>query len=102
MAPSKLWVNRPCRDPNGPVLDAHPDADLVLVGRQAGQAGDRTVLESAGGVSAAEAARGSRRVRRADRGIRCQRDAAVPDPWAGPRPSGGVLGGVKCLHAHYA
>ena len=34
-----------------------------------------------------------------------ERDAALPDDWTGPRPSGGVGGtrrGVKCLHAHYA
>ena len=34
-----------------------------------------------------------------------ERDAAIPDGYAGHRPSAGVGGtrrGVKCLHAHYA
>ena len=34
-----------------------------------------------------------------------ERDAALPDDYSGPRPSGGVGGtrrGVKCLHAHLA
>jgi hypothetical protein len=34
-----------------------------------------------------------------------ERDAELPECYAGPRPSGGVGGtrqGVKCLHAHLA
>jgi hypothetical protein len=41
----------------------------------------------------------------AHRAYAAERDAALPDGYAGPVPSGGVAGtreGVKCLHAHYA
>ncbi len=41
----------------------------------------------------------------AHRRYAAERDAAIPDDHAGPRPSGGVGGtarGVKCLHTHYA
>jgi uncharacterized protein len=34
-----------------------------------------------------------------------ERDASIPEGYTGPRPRGGVagsMGGVKCLHAHYA
>jgi hypothetical protein len=62
-------------------------------------------LESAGGVSAAEAAIDVALVDDAHRRYAAERDAHVPDDHAGPRPSGGVGGtrtGIKCLHAHYA
>lgn len=66
-------------------------------------------LESAGGVGAmdrrAEADEGfRRRWSAAQARYAAERDAAVPAE-AEHRPSGGVggaVGGVKCLHAHYA
>jgi len=62
-------------------------------------------LESTGGVRAAEAAVAADELRRAHDRYRAERDAHLPEPHDGPRPSGGVGGtarGVKCLHAHYA
>lgn len=67
-------------------------------------------VESAGGVAEAEAlveAGGGfgERFAHAMARYAAERDAAVPDGWEGPRPSGGIGGsggGVKCLHAHYA
>lgn len=67
-------------------------------------------VESAGGVADAEALVGAgdeigERHGRAMARYAAERDAALPDGWEGPRPSGGVggsSGGVKCLHAHYA
>jgi uncharacterized protein len=90
---------------NGPVLDdgTPMPTRYWLVGKQARLAIDR--LESAGGVSAAEAAVAPAELERAHREYAAERDAALPAAWAGPRPSGGVGGtrrGVKCLHAHYA
>lgn len=74
-----------------------------LVGPTARLAVDR--LESGGGVRRAEAQVHPEQVRAAHEAYAAERDAAVPDGWSGPRPSGGVGGtrqGVKCLHAHYA
>lgn len=74
-----------------------------LIGREAGEAVGR--LESAGGVRAAEAAVDAGELAAAHARYAAERDAAIPDDHAGPRPSGGVGGtrqGVKCLHAHYA
>ena len=62
-------------------------------------------LEAAGGVDRAEAEVDPEELAAAHERYRAERDAALPDAWAGPRPSGGVAGtriGVKCLHAHYA
>jgi hypothetical protein len=62
-------------------------------------------LESGGGVREAEAAVDAAAVARAHEQYAAERDAALPDGHAGPRPHGGVAGtarGVKCLHAHYA
>jgi hypothetical protein len=67
----------------------------VLVGRLEAAGG---VRESALQVDGAALAEGHRR-------YAAERDALIPDDWAGPRPSGGVGGtrqGVKCLHAHLA
>ncbi len=64
-----------------------------------------SVLESAGGVRAAEAAVDPAELDRAHRRHAAARDAVLPAGYPGPRPSGGVGGtrkGVKCLHAHYA
>jgi len=61
-------------------------------------------LESAGGVDRAEADVDAGEVAGAHARYAAERDAAIPEGWAGPRPSGGVAGtriGVKCLHAHY-
>lgn len=61
-------------------------------------------LESAGGVDRAEADVDAGEVVGAHSRYAAERDAAIPEGWAGPRPSGGVAGtriGVKCLHAHY-
>jgi len=90
---------------NGPVLDdgTPMPTRYWLVGKQARLAIDR--LESAGGVSAAEAAVVPAELERAHREYAAERDAALPAGWDGPRPSGGVGGtrrGVKGLHAHYA
>ena len=62
-------------------------------------------LEATGGVRAAEAAIDAALIEDAHRRYAAERDALMPDDYAGPRPSGGVGGtrtGVKCLHAHYA
>jgi uncharacterized protein len=62
-------------------------------------------LEAAGGVRAAEAAVDPNRLVAAHAAYAAEREAALPEGWEGPRPSGGVGGtqrGVKCLHAHYA
>ncbi len=62
-------------------------------------------LESRGGVRAAEAAVDAEELRAAHDRYAAERDAAIPEMHAGPRPYGGVGGtrkGVKCLHAHYA
>jgi hypothetical protein len=74
-----------------------------LVGLAAREAVSR--LEAAGGVREAEATVDADRLRDAHRRYAEERDAAMPEGWAGPRPSNGVGGtrvGVKCLHAHYA
>jgi hypothetical protein len=62
-------------------------------------------LESSGGVRAAEGAVDAEALRAAHDRYARERDAALPDDYRGPRPSGGVGGtrrGVKCLHAHFA
>lgn len=62
-------------------------------------------LEAAGGVRRAEAAVDPHQLADAHRRYAAERDAAIPDGYAGHRPSAGVGGtrqGVKCLHAHYA
>lgn len=62
-------------------------------------------LEAAGGVRTAGAAVDPDELAEAHRRYAAERDAALPDDYAGPKPSGGVGGtarGVKCLHAHYA
>jgi hypothetical protein len=62
-------------------------------------------LESAGGVRRAESEVEGQALEAAHRRYATERDAALPQDWSGPRPSGGVGGtrqGVKCLHAHYA
>jgi hypothetical protein len=64
-----------------------------------------SVLESSGGVRAAEAAVDPVELALAHERHASERDAALPPGHVGPRPSGGVGGtrkGVKCLHAHYA
>ena len=62
-------------------------------------------LEAAGGVDRAEAEVHPDELIDAHRRYAEEREAAMPEGWTGPRPSGGVAGtrvGVKCLHAHYA
>ena len=62
-------------------------------------------LESAGGVRRAEAAVDPDELADAHRRYAAERDAAIPENYAGHRPTAGVGGtrrGVKCLHAHYA
>ena len=62
-------------------------------------------LEAAGGVREAEHEVGLAEIEATHRRYAAERDAAIPDRWTGPRPSGGVGGtrrGLKCLHAHYA
>ena len=62
-------------------------------------------LEASGGVRSAHADVDPDELADAHRRYAAERDAALPEDWSGPRPSGGVGGtrvGVKCLHAHYA
>ncbi|MGH9279862.1 MAG: DUF501 domain-containing protein [Acidimicrobiales bacterium] len=62
-------------------------------------------LEAAGGVREAAAAVDGAELESAHARYAAERDAALPDGYQGPRPSGGVGGtrrGVKCLHAHLA
>lgn len=62
-------------------------------------------IEAAGGVKQAEAAVDPDELAAAHRRYAAERDALIPQDWAGPRPFGGVGGtrrGVKCLHTHYA
>ena len=90
---------------NAPLLDdgTPMPTRYWLVGREATRAVGR--LEAAGGVRAAEAAVPPDAVADAHRRYAAERNAALPEHHAGPRPTGGVGGtrqGVKCLHAHYA
>ena len=62
-------------------------------------------LESDGGVDRAEREVDPAALAAAHARYAAEREAALPEGWTGPRPSGGVAGtrvGVKCLHAHYA
>jgi hypothetical protein len=62
-------------------------------------------IEATGGVRQAERAVDGEALAAAHAMYAAERNAAIPDGHAGPRPSGGVGGtrtGVKCLHAHYA
>ena len=64
-----------------------------------------SALEAAGGVRAAMDAVDPEEITRAHARYAAERDAAIPEGYPGPRPSGGVGGtrrGVKCLHAHLA
>lgn len=63
------------------------------------------VLESAGGVRAANDEVDPEALASAHERYARERDADIPEGYDGPRPYGGVGGtraGVKCLHAHYA
>jgi len=100
------------RDADGPVvIRNHPllhDGTPMptrhwLVGPAARAAVAR--LEAAGGVARAEQAVPADELAAAHRRAAAERDAAIPEGWARPRPRGGVGGtrvGVKCLHCHYA
>jgi uncharacterized protein len=62
-------------------------------------------LESTGGVRRGEIELSAEVIEAVHRAYAAERDAALPQGWAGPRPTGGVGGtrvGLKCLHAHYA
>ena len=62
-------------------------------------------MEADGGVRRAEADVDPDALAEVHRRYAAERDAAIPEGYAGPRPSGGVGGtrqGVKCLHTHYA
>jgi uncharacterized protein len=62
-------------------------------------------LESTGGVRRGEIELPADVIEAVHRAYAAERDAALPQGWAGPRPTGGVGGtrvGLKCLHAHYA
>ncbi|MFI5054560.1 MAG: DUF501 domain-containing protein, partial [Acidimicrobiia bacterium] len=62
-------------------------------------------LEAAGGVRDAQDSVDPQALQAAHAAYAAERDAMIPDAYAGPRSSGGVAGtrtGVKCLHAHYA
>jgi uncharacterized protein len=66
---------------------------------------DVSRLESAGGVTQAEAAVDPAELASAHEHYAAERDALLPASYRGPRPAGGVGGtrqGVKCLHAHLA
>lgn len=61
-------------------------------------------LEAIGGVRQAEREIPAADIAAAHARYAAERDAALPDGYVGPTPSGGVAGtreGVKCLHAHY-
>ncbi|QXC61021.1 DUF501 domain-containing protein [Aquihabitans sp. G128] len=61
-------------------------------------------IESRGGVHRVEDEIGLDVIATAHDAYAADRDADLPEGWAGPRPSAGVGGtrvGVKCLHAHY-
>ena len=59
-------------------------------------------LESQGGVKRAEKECDSNSIKEAHKRYSKERDLRVPDSYTGPKPSGGVGGTRKCLHAHYA
>ena len=62
-------------------------------------------VEAGGGVRAAADEVDPFELERAHQRYAAERDTALPEGYAGPRPSGGVGGtrkGVKCLHAHLA
>lgn len=89
---------------NDPLLDdgTPMPTRYWLIGKELVAAVGR--LEAAGGVRAAEADVDAAELADAHARYAAERDAAVPEGYAGPRPSGGVGGtrqGVKCLHAHY-
>jgi len=90
--------NHPLLDDGTPMPTRHwlvGPATRTAVGR----------LEAAGGVARAEQAVPAHELAAAHDRAAAEREAAVPDGWTGPRPSGGVGGtrvGVKCLHCHYA
>ena len=101
------------RDPNGgpvvmrnaPLLD---DGEPMptrywLIGKHEVLAVSR--LEAGGAVRRAESEIDPTLIADAHARYAAERDAALPEDHAGPRPHGGVGGtrtGVKCLHAHYA
>ena len=90
---------------NAPLLDdgTPMPTRYWLVGVEEHDAVSR--LEAAGGVRRAEAEVDPAALADAHERYARERDAALPEGWFGPRPTGGVGGtriGVKCLHAHYA
>lgn len=98
-------AGRPVVIENAPLLDDGTPMPTRwwLVGRAAREAVSR--LESAGGVSEAEAAVPPSELAVAHARYAELRDALLPAGHVGPTPSGGVGGtrqGVKCLHAHLA
>ena len=98
-------AGRPLVIRNAPVLDdgrPMPTRYWLLASEVRDQVGR---LEAAGGVNAAEAEVDPAELAAAHARYATERDAAMPEGWTGPRPTGGVAGtriGVKCLHAHYA
>lgn len=102
-------VRDECGDPvvvrNAPLLDdgTPMPTRFYLVGRVLVRSVSR--LEGAGGVREAERSIDADRIAALHDRYAAERDAAIPEGHAGPRPSGGVGGtriGVKCLHAHVA
>ena len=62
-------------------------------------------LESTGAIDRAEAEIGEAVIAEAHDRYAAERDAALPEHYEGPTPSGGVGGtrrGIKCFHAHWA
>lgn len=62
-------------------------------------------LESTGAIDLAETEIDGDELRRAHASYAAERDAALPEGYEGPVPTGGVGGtrrGIKCLHAHWA
>ncbi len=90
---------------NAPFLDdgTPMPTRYYLVGEELVKAVSR--IESSGAVDEVEAELDEDVIVDIHRRYERERDAAIDDDHAGPRPSGGVGGtrvGVKCLHAHVA
>ncbi|MGA9278125.1 DUF501 domain-containing protein [Ilumatobacter sp.] len=90
---------------NAPFLDdgTPMPTRYYLVGAELVKAVSR--VEADGAIDEVEAELADETIASIHRRYEIERDAAIAEDHAGPRPSGGVGGtrvGVKCLHAHVA